>query len=77
MPRNAIGDPPTLDGKAKRVWLKRGKVTRKLLLVAPPWPDKGDEVTLNGEPWFVIRIKDEKIVAAFDREGNKLRQVFP
>lgn len=79
MPESVRFEPntPKLDGTAKRVWLKRGKVTRKLLLVVPPYPEKGDELTIDGEAWFVARIQDEKIIAAFDRDGNKLRQVFP
>src|ERR1700752_5339105 len=60
----------SIDGNAKRVWLKRGKISRKLLLVAPPFPEKGDEITLNGQGWFVVKIKEEKVLAAFERHGS-------
>ena len=62
----------------KRVTLKLGRRKRTQVLVAPPYPRVGDELTYpNGETWMVSRIKDEQCFAEFDTEGGKLRQVFP
>lgn len=66
--------------QAKRVTLKlklNRKTTKRLLLVAPPFPAVGDELTIGKWDWIVTKVQDEKIIAAFIPEGKKLRQVFP
>lgn len=62
---------------AKRITMKRGKMTKKLLLVGGPCPKIGDELTLEGVAWFVTKVKDEEIFAEFSTAGGKLKQVFP
>lgn len=68
---------PPVTGTVKRVKIQLGKIKRSLLLAAPPYPRVGDMLTISGQDWPVVSIKDEKVIAAFDIEGKRLRQVFP
>ncbi len=63
--------------QAKRVKLRHGGLTRRLLLVAPPFPEVGEVLKIDGHDWTVEQSRDEKILAAFERDGGKLRQVYP
>ena len=73
--RSASGDAPTRT--AKRVTLQYGTTKRKLLLVDPPYPERGEILTIEGQNWLVKKITDEKVIFEFTTEGGKLRQVFP
>jgi len=64
-------------GKAVRITMKRGKISKKLLVTEVVIPCVGDEVTWDGDSWFITKAKEEKILAAFRPVGKKLKQVFP
>jgi hypothetical protein len=41
-----------------RFTIKRGKIAKTFVAVAPPYPKVGDSVTLNGTEWFVTKARD-------------------
>jgi hypothetical protein len=48
--------------RAKRITVKRGKVSRKFVLTAPPFPRVDDEITIDGVEWFVSRVADTEVI---------------
>lgn len=65
-------------GTAIRITMKRGTISKKLLITEGTIPRIGDEITMNGVSWFVTKTKEEKILATFQPQPNgKLKQVFP
>lgn len=64
-------------GTAVRITMKRGSVSKKLLITEGVAPRIGDEITLDGVGWFVTKVKEEKILAVFEPKAGKLKQVFP
>lgn len=63
-------------GIAYRTTMKRGKISKKLLITKGYIPRVGDEIVIDGVDWFVVKVKPEKILAAFDVECSKLKQMF-
>jgi len=60
-----------------RITVKRGRVTRKFLLVESPFPKRGDVITLHNVDYIVTKTQDEKILIRFGAENGRLKQVFP
>lgn len=46
----------------KRITLKWGRKKRRLVLVAPPWPQYGEMIHIDGEPWMVTKVEDETLL---------------
>lgn len=69
--------PKLSPGTAVRITMKRGLISKKLLVTEGVVPRIGDEITLEGVSWFVTKLKEEKVLAVFRPEGRKLTQVFP
>ena len=61
----------------KRITVQHGKITRKFLLIDPPFPNLGDAITIGRVDYIVTKIADEKLYLRFAIEKGKLRQVFP
>ncbi len=49
---------------AKQITLKRGRTTKRVVLVAPPYPEAGDVVTIDGEPWTVSKVANTRVIAS-------------
>jgi hypothetical protein len=54
--------PTAAAKRAKRITVKRGKISRKFVLTAPPFPRVDDEVTIDGVEWSVSRVVDTKVI---------------
>lgn len=62
-----------------RIWLKRPgdrRASKKFVLVAPPFPEIGDVVTIQGFGWIVTRTQDASDAIEI-RFPSHARQVFP
>ena len=51
---------------ARRISLKNGPNRKKILLVAPPFPEVGDTIEIDGTTWTVTNFKFERIIARFE-----------
>ena len=65
-----------MSNPAKQITIKNGKQTKRVVLVAPPFPDVGDVLTDGPAEWTVTKVQGTKVLAQF-RRGKRLRQVFP
>lgn len=61
----------------KRITLSLGKKRHIMIVTEAPFPEVGDACTIAGKDWSVISVKDEKILAVFNADEGKLKQVFP
>lgn len=57
MPKQAVIEPLAL---VKRITVKCGNKSKRLVLVAPPWPEIGTVLTIEGDEWAVTKIKEDR-----------------